>query len=112
MLQIPFFFYFASDLQRIIRGTDPSQLELARALQDGGALWFVDLTEPDPFFVLPIITGSLMYINVELATGRHSLSGTTTSKANFVKAMKDFFQSKHAKALIQLCIYYIYIRKR
>jgi membrane protein insertase Oxa1/YidC/SpoIIIJ len=112
LLQIPFFFYFASDLQRIIRGTDPSQLELARALQDGGALWFVDLTEPDPFFVLPIITGSLMYINVELATGRHSLSGTTTSKANFVKAMKDFFQSKHAKALIQLCIYYIYIRKR
>ena len=91
MLQIPFFFYFASDLQRIIRGSD---IELARALQDGGALWFPDLTEPDPYFALPVIAGALMYLNVELATGRRTLSGEASSKANFAKTLKDIFQSK------------------
>ena len=73
---------------------DSNNMGLARELQDGGALWFMDLTEPDPYFVLPIITGSLMYLNVELATGKHGLSGSTTSKANFAKAIKDFFQSE------------------
>lgn len=57
-------------------------------------LWFPDLTEPDPWFVLPIITGALLYINVELAVGKKSLSGETTSKANVAKALKDLFQSE------------------
>jgi len=91
LMQIPFFFYFAADLRKVIDGRD---IDLARALQDGGILWFNDLTEADPYFVLPVLTGTLLYMNVEIATSKRGLSGETASQANFVKFLKDFFQSK------------------
>jgi membrane protein insertase Oxa1/YidC/SpoIIIJ len=96
LLQIPIFFYFAADLRGIINGK--GDLDLANALQDSGITvgaweWIPDLTEADPYFVLPIATGALLYLNIELATGKSSLSGETASQANFVKLFRDFFGS-------------------
>jgi len=90
LIQIPCFWYFSIDIRKVISGIDP---QLATDLSEGGILWFTDLTDPDPWFVLPVLSGMLLYLNVEIAMGKKSLSGETASKANFAVYMKDFFQS-------------------
>ena len=90
LLQIPFFMYFASDLRKIIEGCDP---QLAQQLVDSSFFWITDLTESDPFYGLPIATGALLYLNVETAIGKRSLSGETSSKSNMAKILKDAFQT-------------------
>jgi membrane protein insertase Oxa1/YidC/SpoIIIJ len=90
LLQIPCFIYISTDLRKIINGADP---QLAQQLTEGGVLWFTDLTEPDPWYGLPILGGLMLYYNVEVAIGKKSLGGEVTSKSNFALYMKDFFQS-------------------
>mmetsp|Transcript_28447 Transcript_28447/g.41529 ORF Transcript_28447/g.41529 Transcript_28447/m.41529 type:complete len:574 (-) Transcript_28447:34-1755(-) len=90
LMQIPVFWYFSIDIRKIINGADP---ELAQQLTESGFLWITDLTEPDPWYGLPIVSGMLLYLNVEWAVGRKTLSGETASKSNIAKYMKDFFQS-------------------
>ena len=63
-LQIPVFIYFAMDLRKIIEGSDPA---LAQKLVESNFLWLTDLTEPDPWYGLPIATGVLLYMNVEVS---------------------------------------------
>ena len=72
-------------------GADPG---LAQSLTEGGLLWVTDLTEPDPWYGLPILGGLLLYANVEIALGKRILSGEATSKANVAVTLKDFFQSE------------------
>ena len=90
ILQIPFFMYFASDLRKIIEGSDPA---LAQQLVDSTFFWVIDLTEPDPWYGLPIATGALLYLNVETAIGKRTLSGETSSKSNMALLLKDAFQT-------------------
>lgn len=90
ILQIPFFYYVAVDLRKIVNGQDP---ELAQELTESGFYWVPDLTDPDPWFGLPIAAGAMLYLNVEIAVGRRSLSGPTTSKSDFAGLLKDLFQS-------------------
>ena len=33
-----------------------------KALESGGALWFTNLAEPDPYMILPVLSGSLTYL--------------------------------------------------
>jgi len=89
-MQIPVFWYFSVDIRKIINGGDP---ELAQQLTDSGFLWVTDLTDPDPWYGLPILSGMFLYLNVEVAVGRKSLSGETTSKSNLARYLKDGFQS-------------------
>jgi hypothetical protein len=89
-MQIPVFWYFSVDIRKLINGGDP---EMAQELTDSGFFWITDLTEPDPWFGLPILSGLLLYLNVEFAIGKKSLSGETASKSNLAKYMKDGFQS-------------------
>jgi len=89
-LQIPVFWYFAVDLRKIIEGSDPA---LAQQLVESPFFWIVDLTEPDPWYALPIATGALLYLNVETAMGKKTLSGETSSKSNMSKILKDAFQT-------------------
>ena len=53
---------------------------LAQTLVDSPVAWIPDLTEPDPWFGLPVLAGILMYTNVEVAFGRRSLAGQSTAK--------------------------------
>ena len=89
-MQIPVFWYFSIDIRKLINGGDP---ELAQELTESGFLWVADLTEPDPWFGLPILSGLLLYLNVEVAVGKQALSGETASKSNLARYMKDGFQS-------------------
>eukprot|EP00578_Thalassiosira_sp_NH16_P016871 CAMPEP_0181120242 /NCGR_PEP_ID=MMETSP1071-20121207/24049_1 /TAXON_ID=35127 /ORGANISM="Thalassiosira sp., Strain NH16" /LENGTH=472 /DNA_ID=CAMNT_0023204879 /DNA_START=294 /DNA_END=1712 /DNA_ORIENTATION=+ len=89
-LQIPCFWYFAADMRKLIEGSDPA---LAQQLVDSSFFWITDLTESDPWYVLPMATGALLYLNVEMAVGKKALSGKTSSKSNMAKMLKDAFQS-------------------
>jgi membrane protein insertase Oxa1/YidC/SpoIIIJ len=91
LLQIPIFWYASVDLRKIVNGADPA---LAQQLAESSVLWVPDLTEPDPWFGLPILAGILLYLNVEVAVGSKSLSGETASKSNIAMYLKDFFQSE------------------
>jgi hypothetical protein len=90
ILQIPFFWYISIDLRKIVNGLDP---ELAQQLVENGVAWLPDLTEPDPFYGLPILAGLMLYGNVEVATGRHNLVGKSAAKADTAVLLKDIFQS-------------------
>jgi hypothetical protein len=58
------------DLRKIIEGSDPS---LAQKLVESNFFWITDLTEPDPWYGLPIATGALLYMNVEVRERRRKL---------------------------------------
>jgi membrane protein insertase Oxa1/YidC/SpoIIIJ len=90
LLQIPFFYYVATDLRKIVNGADPT---LAQELTESKFLWITDLTDPDPWYGLPIAAGAMLYINVEVAIGKKSLSGPTASQSDFARLLKDLFQS-------------------
>ena len=89
LLQLPVFWYVSIDLRKIINGQDP---HLASELMESGLFWFKDLTEPDPWFALPVLSGLLLYYNVEVAVGKQSLSGETASQSNMARILKDSFQ--------------------
>lgn len=90
LLQIPFFYYVAVDLRKIVNGADP---DLAQELTESSFLWVHDLTDPDPWYGLPIAAGAMLYTNVEVAIGRKSLSGPTASQSDFARLLKDLFQT-------------------
>lgn len=94
LLQIIPLMYFSVDVRKLINGGDP---ELGQALTESGLLWVSDLTEPDPWYGLPIMTGALLYLQVELAMGKRSLAGETAAKSNLARIMKDAFQSKYTE---------------
>lgn len=58
-VQAPVFisFFFA------LRGMANLPME---SLKTGGLLWFVDLTVPDPFYVLPLLTSATLFFTIEL----------------------------------------------
>ena len=39
------------------------------SLETGGVLWFVDLTVPDPFFILPFASSALLYFVMKVCLG-------------------------------------------
>ena len=90
LLQLPIFMYVSVDLRKILNGLDPM---LAQQLVDSSIAWIPDLTEPDPWFGLPIMAGLVMYANIEVAVGKRSLSGPTAAKSDTAVLMKDIFQS-------------------
>lgn len=90
LLQFPIFLYVSTDLRKIVNGLDPI---LAQQLVESSLLWIPDLTEPDPWYGLPIIAGVLLYWNVEMAIGKRSLAGATSAKSDSSVLLKDIFQS-------------------
>ena len=36
------------------------------SMQSGGLLWFTDLTVPDPYFALPLITAATLLVTIEV----------------------------------------------
>jgi membrane protein insertase Oxa1/YidC/SpoIIIJ len=90
LLQLPIFWYVSVDLRKIVNGLDPM---LAQQLVESSVAWVPDLTEPDPWFGLPVLAGLVMYANVEVAVGKRNLSGPTAAKSDTAVLLKDVFQS-------------------
>lgn len=36
------------------------------SMRYGGLFWFTDLTLPDPFYILPVITSFTMWVTIEV----------------------------------------------
>jgi YidC/Oxa1 family membrane protein insertase len=45
------------------------------SMKDGGALWFTDLTVPDPYYLLPLITSSSLFIHIKIGADGMSTEG-------------------------------------
>ena len=48
-------------------------VEKVPSMKGGGAFWFTDLTTPDPFYALPILTGLIFLATVEVSNLLHTL---------------------------------------
>ena len=42
------------------------------SMKTGGTAWFIDLTIPDPYFVLPFATVALLYATIEVSVVSNS----------------------------------------
>jgi len=40
--------------------------EKVPSFKEGGALWFTDLTTPDPYFILPVMSGLFTLATIEV----------------------------------------------
>ena len=60
LVQIPVFL----TLYRVVRGHE----EAFPSFASGGLLWFADLTRPDPYFVLPVLSASLLLVASEISS--------------------------------------------
>jgi hypothetical protein len=55
--------------------------------------WIPDLIQPDPWYGLPIVTGIVFYLNMEVAFSRRSFSGEAVSKSQGGSLLKDIMQT-------------------
>lgn len=90
LVQLPIFMYISVDLRKIVNGLDPL---LAQQLVDSPVAWVPDLTEPDPWFALPVLAGAMLYAQVEVSIGKQSLSGPSAGQSDTGLFLKDIFQS-------------------
>lgn len=54
------------------------------SLHTGGLFWFVDLTVPDQYFLLPIITSATMYLTIEIGTDSARLNSQNLQTMKYV----------------------------
>ncbi|KAJ8982667.1 hypothetical protein NQ317_017657, partial [Molorchus minor] len=54
------------------------------SLRTGGLFWFTDLTLPDQFYLLPIITSATLYATIELGTDSAKLSAQNMQIMKYV----------------------------
>lgn len=78
--QMPIFlsFYFG------LRGMVNAPVE---SFQNGGIAWFTDLTMADPYYILPVITCSTLWLTLRYATA-HTPASTDTSQNLTIKLMR------------------------
>lgn len=54
------------------------------SLRDGGLFWFTDLTMPDQFFLLPLLTSATLYLTIELGTDGAKLAAQNMQTMRYV----------------------------
>ncbi|KAK9499594.1 hypothetical protein O3M35_002610 [Rhynocoris fuscipes] len=54
------------------------------SMRDGGMLWFVDLTVPDQFYLLPLITSATLYLTIELGTDAARVNSANLGMMKYV----------------------------
>lgn len=77
LAQAPLFISFFMGLRQMANTPVASML-------DGGLFWFVDLTVPDQFYLLPVITSLTMYLTIELGTDSAKLSSQNLQTMKYV----------------------------
>ncbi|XP_014219856.1 mitochondrial inner membrane protein OXA1L [Copidosoma floridanum] len=61
LLQAPIFISFYMGLRGMVNVP-------VESMKEGGLWWFSDLTIPDPYFLLPLLTSSTLFITLEMGT--------------------------------------------
>lgn len=77
LAQAPLFISFFIGLRRMANAP-------VESMTTGGALWFLDLTVPDPYYLLPIITSATFYLTIELGTDTARLSSQNMQTMKYV----------------------------
>lgn len=77
LAQAPLFISFFIGLRQM--ATAPVE-----SLRDGGIFWFTDLTVPDQFFLLPIITSFTMLATIEVGTDGARMSAANLQTMKYV----------------------------
>ncbi|XP_044732289.1 mitochondrial inner membrane protein OXA1L-like [Chrysoperla carnea] len=54
------------------------------SMRYGGLFWFTDLTLPDPFYILPVITSFTMWVTIEVGTDAARLSSQNLQTMRYV----------------------------
>lgn len=54
------------------------------SLRDGGLFWFTDLTLPDQYFLLPVLTSATLYLTIELGTDGAKLAAQNMQMMKYV----------------------------
>ena len=53
----------------------------------GGLYWFKDLTVPDPYYILPALTGATLYLQLKLGADGISAQGLGPIVKHFFKIL-------------------------
>ncbi|XP_050517119.1 mitochondrial inner membrane protein OXA1L [Diabrotica virgifera virgifera] len=77
LAQMPIFISFFMGLRQMTNVPVDS-------LSTGGLFWFTDLTLPDQYFLLPIITSATLYATIELGTDTAKLSSQNMQLMKYV----------------------------
>nr|CAD7202441.1 unnamed protein product [Timema douglasi] len=77
LAQAPLFISFFMGL----RGMSNVPVE---SMRTGGLFWFTDLTVPDQYYLLPLITSATLYLTIELGTDGARLSSTNMQTMRYV----------------------------
>ncbi|KAL7306392.1 hypothetical protein TKK_0001813 [Trichogramma kaykai] len=111
LLQAPIFLSFFWALRGMVRAP-------VHSMADGGLFWFQDLTLPDPFYALPLITSVTLFTTIELGTDsvriqsmgnmRHVMRALPIVMfpfiMNFESAILCYWVSTNVFSLIQVAI--------
>merc|ERR1719384_885984 len=62
---IPIFLQFPLFASMIVGLRGMANLPL-ESMMSGGLFWFQDLTIPDPFYILPLLTSTTLYLQIKL----------------------------------------------
>lgn len=77
LAQAPLFISFFIGLRQMANAP-------VESLRDGGLFWFVDLTVPDQFFLLPLITSFTMLATIEVGTDGARLASANLQTMKYV----------------------------
>ncbi|KAJ6641722.1 Mitochondrial inner membrane protein OXA1L [Pseudolycoriella hygida] len=77
LAQAPVFISFFMGLRQMANAP-------VESLRTGGLFWFTDLTMPDQYYLLPIITSTTLYITILVGTDGAKLSQQTTQTLKYV----------------------------
>lgn len=77
LAQAPLFISFFIGLRQMANAP-------VESLRDGGLFWFVDLTVPDQFFLLPLITSFTMLATIEIGTDGARLASANLQTMKYV----------------------------
>lgn len=83
LAQAPLFISFFIGLRQMANAP-------VESMRDGGLFWFTDLTVPDQFFLLPIITSLTMLATIELGTDSARLSAANLQTMKYVLRAMPF----------------------
>lgn len=77
LAQAPLFISFFMGLRQMANAP-------VESMRDGGLFWFMDLTMPDQYYLLPIITSTTLYITILVGTDAARLSQQSTQTLKYV----------------------------
>lgn len=55
------------------------------SMTEGGASWFIDLTSPDPYYILPTLTGAVIGLTINVGMKAGTMQGSSSYSTVFQK---------------------------